>query len=212
MAGLGALFSYGQQLVAAKRDQPADDVISRLAATPGVGPVEAAQLSMSLLFAGHETTVDQIGKGALQLLAANQWTCPDPRSQPCTGRGRGDPPNQRQGRRRPRRHAHPNVQIGGVDIAAGELVIFDIGAATTTQPRSPTPDRFDPDRDNREHLALGHGLRYCIGAPLARIVLEVVFTGLTGRFPTLRLAADPEELTLDTDTLTRSLARLPVTW
>jgi cytochrome P450 len=213
MAGLGALFSYGQQLVAAKRDQPADDLISRLAATPGVGTLEAAQLSMLLLFAGHETTVDQIGKGALQLLAVpGQWTdlAQDPSRVPAaveeilrtSGKGGGGIP----------RYARQNVQIGGVDIAAGELVIFDIGAANHDPAAFPDPDRFDRSRDNRRHLAFGHGLRYCIGAPLARIELEVVFTALTGRFPDLRLAADPRELTLDTHTLTRSLARLPVTW
>jgi cytochrome P450 len=213
MAGLGALFSYGQQLVAAKQDQPADDVISRLAATPGVGALEAAQLSMFLLFAGHETTVDQIGKGALQLLAAaGQWTAlaRDPSRVPAaveeilrtTDKGGGGIP----------RYARENVQIGGVEIAAGELVIFDIGAANHDPAAFADPDRFDPGRDNRRHLAFGHGLRYCIGAPLARIELQVVFTALTGRFPDLRLAADPRELTVDTDTLTRSLARLPVTW
>ena len=104
------------------------------------------------------------------------------------------------------------MQIGGVDIAAGELVIFDLGAANHDPAGFADPDRFDPGRDNRRHLAFGHGLRYCIGAPLARIELQVVFTALTGRFPDLRLAADPRELTVDTDTLTRSLARLPVTW
>jgi cytochrome P450 len=213
MAGLGALFSYGQQLVAAKRDQPADDVISRLAATPGVGALEAAQLSMLLLFAGHETTVDQIGKGALQLLAApGQWTAlaqdlsrvsaAVEEILRTTGKGGGGIP----------RYARENLQIGGVDIAAGELVIFDLGAANHDPAALADPDRFDPDRDNRRHLAFGHGLRYCIGAPLARIELQVVFTALTGRFPDLRLATDPRELTVDTDTLTRPLARLPVTW
>ena len=213
MAGLGALFSYGQQLVAVKRDQPADDVISRLAATPGVGTLEAAQLSMFLLFAGHETTVDQIGKGAVQLLAvAGQWTAlaRDPSRVPAaveeilrtTGKGGSGIP----------RYARDNVQIGGVDIAAGELVIFDLGAANHDSAALADPDRFDPGRDNRRHLAFGHGLRYCIGAPLARIELQVVFTALTSRFPDLRLAADPRELTVDTDTLTRPLAGLPVTW
>jgi cytochrome P450 len=213
MAGLGALFSYGQQLVAAKRDQPADDVISRLAATPGVGALEAAQLSMFLLFAGHETTVDQIGKGALQLLAAaGQWTAlaQDPSRIPAaveeilrtTGKGGGGIP----------RYARENLQIGGVNIAAGELVIFDTGAANHDPAAITDPDRFDPGRDNHRHLAFGHGQRYCIGAPLARIELQVVFTALTSRFPDLRLATDPRQLTVDTDTLTRSLARLPVTW
>jgi pentalenolactone synthase len=168
---------------------------------------------MFLLFAGHETTVDQIGKGALQLLAvAGQWTAlaRDPSRVPAaveeilrtTGKGGSGIP----------RYARDNVQIGGVDIAAGELVIFDLGAANHDSAALADPDRFDPGRDNRRHLAFGHGLRYCIGAPLARIELQVVFTALISRFPDLRLAADPRELTVDTDTLTSSLAGLPVTW
>jgi cytochrome P450 len=59
--GLGQLFAYGQRLVAAKRRDPGDDVISRLCATDGVSDDEAAGLLMALLFAGHETTVVQIG-------------------------------------------------------------------------------------------------------------------------------------------------------
>src|SRR5262245_35855160 len=72
--GLAALFGYGQTLVARKRTKPDDDVISRLCATEGVSDDEAAGLSMALLFAGHETTVVQIGLGALFLLTnLDQW-------------------------------------------------------------------------------------------------------------------------------------------
>ena len=91
-------------------------------------------------------------------------------------------------------------------------MIFDLGAANHDPAAIIDPDRFDTGRDNRRHLAFGHGQRYCIGAPLARIEVQVVFTALTSRFPDLRLATDPRELTVDADTLTRSLARLPVTW
>jgi cytochrome P450 len=91
-----------------------------------------------------------------------------------TGKGGGGIP----------RYARENLQIGGVDIAAGQLVIFDIGAANHDPAAFADPDRYDPGRDNRRHLAFGHGLRYCIGAPLARIELQVVFTALTGGSPT----------------------------
>ena len=72
--GLAELFGYGQQLVARKRAQPGDDVISRLCATPGTSDDEIAMLSMFLLFAGHETTVTAIGTGTLLLLTRPaQW-------------------------------------------------------------------------------------------------------------------------------------------
>ncbi len=75
--GLGELFGYGQELVSRKRQEPGDDVISRLCATDGVSGAEAAGLSMALLFAGHETTVVQIGMGALLLLTPSS-------GRPCT--------------------------------------------------------------------------------------------------------------------------------
>ena len=72
--GLSRLFAYGRQLVAGKRREPGDDVISRLCATEGLSDDEAAELSMGLLWAGYETTVVQIGLAALLLLAnPEQW-------------------------------------------------------------------------------------------------------------------------------------------
>ena len=62
------------------------------------------------------------------------------------------------------------------------------------------------------HLSFGHGPRYCIGVPLARIELQTVFSQLIPRFPGMRLAVPVEELTLDTGVLTGGLTRLPVTW
>ena len=72
--GLAELFGYGMRLVQHKRAHPGDDVISRLCAIDGVSDIEAASTSMALLFAGHETTVVQIGLGALLLLTnPDQW-------------------------------------------------------------------------------------------------------------------------------------------
>ena len=99
--GLGQLFAYGQRLVAAKRREPGDDVISRLCATDGVSDDEAAGLSMALLFAGHETTVVQIGMTALLLLAdPDQWNSPRGRARLGSQRGRGNPASIAQGRQR----------------------------------------------------------------------------------------------------------------
>jgi len=195
MAGLGALFSYGQQLVAAKGDQPADDIISRLEATPAVGALEAAQLSMFLLFAGHETTVDQIGKGALQLLAApGQWTAlaQDPSRVPAaveeilrtTGKGGGGIP----------RYAHENLQIGGVNIAAGELVIFDIGAAN-----------HDPAFAEPEPRLRGLAMKAARQAEIPVLVLS----GTAGRLPLPDHSADGAELCLVLCSIVTGLPRWP---
>jgi cytochrome P450 len=211
--GLGDLFGYGQELVARKRREPGEDVISQLAATEGVSDAEAAAMGMFLLFAGHETTVVAIGMGAVRLLThPTQWQAllADPgrigaavqeilRTQ---GTGGGGIP----------RYARTDLDIAGVTVRAGELVLLDIGAANHDGTVYPEPDRFDLDRQAPGHVTFGHGARYCIGAPLARIELEAVFSQLIPRFPSMRLASPAEELTVNTGTLTGGLLELPVTW
>ncbi|MBB5800817.1 pentalenolactone synthase [Saccharothrix ecbatanensis] len=210
--GLGELFAYGLKLVAHKRTDPDDDVISRLCATEGVSDAEAAGLSMALLFAGHETTVVQIGLGALLLLTnPEQWHAlvdrPDlvPNAVEeilrAPGKGGGIP-----------RYARTDLEIDGVAVKAGELVLLDNGAANHDPTVFTDPDRLDITRPATAHLTFGHGARYCIGAPLARIELQVVFSQLVRRFPTLRLTVSVEELRMRRDVLTGGLAELPVRW
>lgn len=211
--GLGNLFTYGQELVARKRHEPGDDVISRLCATDGVGDDEIAMLSMALLFAGHETTVVQIGQGALLLLTGpDQWQLllGDPGLIPgaveeilrAPGKGGGDIP----------RYARTDIEIGGVTVRTGDLVMLDNGAANHDGAVFTEPDRFDVTRRETSHLTFGHGLRYCTGAPLARMELQVVFGRLISRFPRMRLAVPVEELRVRGDVLTGGLVQLPVTW
>jgi cytochrome P450 len=210
--GLAELFGYCQRLVARKRREPGDDVITRLCATEGVSDDEAAGLAMSLLFAGHETTVVAIGIGAVRLLTEpGQWqACTDPsRIGPVVeemlriqGNGGGGIP----------RYARADVEVAGVTVRARELVLLDTGAANHDERAFPDPDRFDPSRRAMGHLAFGHGARYCIGAPLARIELQAVFAQLVPRFPDMRLAVGVDELRFKTDVLTGGLLELPVTW
>ncbi|GEC08960.1 hypothetical cytochrome P450 [Streptomyces spinoverrucosus] len=211
--GLAELFGYGQKLVARKRAAPGDDVISRLCATEGVTDDEAAGLSMVLLFAGHETTVVQIDLGALLLLThRDQWQAlvDDPGLVPnaveetlrAPGKGGGGIP----------RYARTDLEIDGVTIRAGELVLLDNGAANHDAAVFADPDRVDVTRSATAHLTFGHGARYCLGAPLARIELQAVLTQLVVRLPTLRLAVGVEELTMRRDMLTGGLAALPVRW
>ncbi|GAT69815.1 cytochrome P450 [Planomonospora sphaerica] len=213
--GLAELFSYGQQLVARKRAEadPDADVISRLAATDGVNDDEAAAMGMTLLFAGHETTVAAIGEGATWLLAdPGQWQAlvADPSRIGAAveeilrapGLGGGGIP----------RYARTDLDIAGVHVREGDLVLLDTGAANHDAAVFPDPDRFDLQRPALPHLTFGHGARYCIGAPLARIELAVVFSRLATRFPALRLDCPAEELTFNPNVLTGGPTALPVTW
>jgi cytochrome P450 len=211
--GLAALFAYGRELVASKRRQPRDDVISRLAATEGVSDATAAGLGMSLLFAGHETTVVAIGIGAVHMLTRpRQWqalhddptriaTAVEEVLRIHTAGGGGIP-----------RYARTDLEIAGVAVQAGDLVLLDTGAANHDGSIFPEPDTLDVTRRASAHLTFGHGARYCIGAPLARIELQVVFSQLVQRFPTMRLAVGVEELRFNTGVLTGGLLELPVTW
>jgi cytochrome P450 len=105
------------------------------------------------------------------------------------------------------------LEIDGVAIKAGELVLLDVGASNHDPAEFSDPDRVDITRASvGHHLAFGYGLRYCLGAPLARIELQVVFSQLVSRLPTLRLAVDVEELAMRRDTLAGGLTGLPVRW
>ncbi|MQA10408.1 MAG: cytochrome P450 [Pseudonocardiaceae bacterium] len=210
--GLADLFGYGQRLVTRKRRDPGDDVISRLCGTDGVADEEIAMLSMALLFAGHETTVVQIGLGALLLLTnPSQWQAlvDDPSLVPnaveellrAPGKGGGGIP----------RYARTDLEIGEVTVHKGDLVLLDNGAANHDPAVFADPDHVDITRQPA-HLSFGHGPRYCIGAPLARIELQAAFSELVSRFPTMRLTVPVDELTVRRDVLTGGLTELPVTW
>ena len=210
--GLGELFGYGRQLVARKRKQPGEDFISRLCADD-LGDDEIAMLSMALLFAGHETTVAAIGMGALCLLAnpgQQQALINDPgrittaveEMLRAPGRSGGGIP----------RYARTDLQIGEVTVRAGDLVLLDNRAAGHDPAVFPSPDRFDITRQGPAHLSFGHGAHYCLGAPLARIELQAVFSQLLARFPEMRLAVPVEQLRVRSGTLTGGLTKLPVKW
>jgi cytochrome P450 len=213
--GLAELFRYGGSLVERKRTHPGDDVISRLCATDGVSDDEAATMSMFLLFAGHETTVVQIGLGALLLLTnREQWQAlldnpaliPDAVEEllraASTGGGVGGIP----------RYARTDFAIDGVTIHTGDLVLLDIGSANHDPLAFTHPERTDVTRKEASHLTFGYGTRYCIGAPLARIELKTVLAQLIPRFPSMQLTVDPATLPTRQDVLAGGLVELPVSW
>ena len=211
--GLAELFGYGRRLVGHKREQPGDDFISRLCAIEDLGDDEIAMLSMGVLFAGHETTVVAIGMGALCLLVnpdQRQALIDDPglvgaaveEILRAPGRSGGGLP----------RYARTDLQIGDVTVRAGELVLLDNRTANHDATVFADPGRFDVIRPGPAHLSFGHGGHYCIGAPLARIELQAVFSQLLTRFPAMRLAVPVGQLRLRSNALTGGLTALPVEW
>jgi cytochrome P450 len=214
-AGMAQLFGYSMQLVQHKRAHPEDDVLSRLCATEGLDDMWATVLSMALIFAGHETTVVQIGLGTLMLLAnRDQWQAlqdqPERipkaveellRASTLVGTMGGLP-----------RYARTDFDIDGVNIRQGDLVLLDIGSANYDPAVFTDPERLDIARKEAAHLAFGFGPHYCVGAPLARVELTTVFTQLIKRFPSMHLTCDPTTLPVRDDALTGGLAELPVSW
>ncbi|MEN3534587.1 cytochrome P450 [Microbispora sp. ZYX-F-249] len=205
--------TYTYEIVKAKRDHPAEDVYSDLA-NAALPEDDVARIAGGLLFAGHETTVNQIDYGVL-LFLRNPAQRDALRSDPSLLDGaveeimRVASPSEHG----LVRYAHEDVELAGVRIRAGELVMLSTPAANRDERVYPDPDSFDiRRRDPQPHVGFGHGPHHCLGASLARVELRAVFGSLFARFPTLALAVPYEELRAHTDRLAGGFDTLPVMW
>jgi cytochrome P450 len=215
-AGLAALRGYARQLLQAKREQPGEDVFSDLVAMSGADPgleQRAMGLAALLIFAGHETTASMIDYGVLHFL-----TRPDQRAALLR-----DPSVLSSAVEEILRYASPfqdvmlryartDIEVGGVRIRRGELILLSLQAANHDEKIFPDPSRFDVSRRDNPHLAFGHGPCHCIGSSLARLEIQIIVPAVFRRFPRLRLAVSPEELRYRDDLFTGGLQALPVTW
>ncbi len=95
-------------------------------------------------------------------------------------------------------------------IPKDELVLVSLLAANRDGDRFEEPDKLDVTRHAAGHVSFGHGIHYCLGAPLARMEFEIALRGLLARFPDLELAEPPQELGWRDSTLIRGLLTLPV--
>jgi cytochrome P450 len=164
-----------------------------------------------LLVAGHETTTNLIATGALALLT-NPAELARLRSDPSLLPGAVEELLRYSN---PLNHATERftlepVEIGGVTIPAREWVMCATSSANRDPDRFDDPDRLDVGRDAGGHVAFGHGIHYCLGAPLARLEGEVAFRALFDRFPGLSLAGDPAALRWRPSSLIHGLEALPV--
>jgi cytochrome P450 len=92
------------------------------------------------------------------------------------------------------RYAAVDTEIGGVTIPAGDQVLISIASANRDPARFADPDALDIGREDKRHVAFGHGIHFCLGAPLGRMEGQIAFTTLLTRFPDIRLAVDPAQL------------------
>ncbi|MGW4759796.1 cytochrome P450 family protein [Streptomyces chartreusis] len=192
-ASVVAMLGFFGELLADKREEPADDLLSDLIAVRDEGDRlsedELMSLAFLILFAGYENTVQLIGNAVLALLRHPEQL-DALRADPKRIAAAVEEFHRFEG---PallaiRRFPTEDMTIGGVRVPAGETVLLSLAAANRDPARFPDPDRLDLSRDTSGHLALGHGVHHCLGAPLARAETEIALTALLERFPELALA------------------------
>jgi cytochrome P450 PksS len=209
------MMRFLRRLIAERRARPREDLISRLAnvreGTDRLSSDELLAMVAILLIAGYETTVNLIGTGTLLLLQH-----PDQ-----FARLRSDPqligPAVEELLRlatpidlATERYAREDVQVGGVTIPRGSLVMVAVVSANADERRFAEPEQLDIGRQDNHHLSFGHGAHYCLGAPLARLEGRVAIGSLVRRFPNLRLLVPPDQLAWRASVSLRGLVSLPV--
>jgi cytochrome P450 len=207
---------YFAQIVAARRAEPRDDIISDMvnAADERGKPLDMAEslsILQQLLVAGNETTASTICEGA-RLFAQHPEAWNEVREDPTLIPNaveemlRLSTPTSNMWRVCTRA-----TELGGVEIPQGSMVMLRYAAANRDDAVFPDPDRFDIHRRNAgEHLAFGHGIHHCLGAQLARAELVKAFEALSRRIGALRLAADAAPLEHTPNILLRGLKALPL--
>jgi cytochrome P450 len=212
---LRAAADYLGVLADSKRAEPGDDLISHLVVASEDGDQlsreELISMSLLILLAGHDTTVNLITNGVLAFLRSPDQLAmlrADPSLLPNAVEEvlRYDcPVNISTGR-----FTREPIDLGGIQIPAGEMLYPSMLAANRDPLRFTAPDRFDISRDVSGHVGFGHGIHFCLGAPLARLEGCVALGKLFSRFPAIRLAAGPGALTYRDSTLIHGPASVPV--
>jgi cytochrome P450 len=210
-----AMEHYLSDLIASKRREPSDDLLSALVEVRDSGDclteIELVSMSFLLLSAGHETTVNLIGNGVhvllrnpdqLAAIRADETLIPRVIEEILRFEG---PVNVATFR-----YTEEPVQVCDVSIPEGELVLVAIGSADHDDTRFAEPGRLDLTRSTEGHLAFGHGIHFCLGASLARLEGTVALRELLRRFPNIELAVLEDQLRWRPSMLFRGLEALPV--
>ncbi|MBF6099838.1 cytochrome P450 [Nocardia cyriacigeorgica] len=212
MGAFGAMHGYLAELVARKRAEPGEDILSDLARDEDLGLDELTGIAFLLLLAGHETTANMLALGTFALLEhpdqlaqlhADPELVPDAVEELLRYLSVADIFY---------RYATEDIELCGETIPAGSTVVISLLAANRDPRRFDDPDRLDIHRKARGHTTFGHGIHQCLGQQLARIEMRAGFAGLLRRFPTLTLAIPSEQVKLRTDMNIYGVHELPVTW
>ena len=215
MTHMRALGEYTAHLVADKRQHPADDLISQMIAIEEEGDrlseTELLSTITLLIFAGHETTSNLIATGSLMLLdrpdqleklKADLSLVPAAVEELLRFNG----PATTTGPR----FATEDVKLAGQQIKQGDILFPVLISANHDETQFTQPDELDIARTLHRHLAFGHGIHTCLGAPLARLEGDIAFTTLLKRMPNLRLGVPRESITWHVNLNSWSLTALPV--
>ncbi|MFJ6752310.1 MULTISPECIES: cytochrome P450 [unclassified Streptomyces] len=213
-----AMTAYLVELIDIKRGAPGDDLLSALVRTSDedgdrLSRDELVGMAFLLLVAGHETTVNLLSNGMRALLshptqlaalradgslldnAVEEMLRYDGPVETATWRFASEP-----------------IDIGGSRIPAGSAVVLVLASASRDPEQFAAADDFDIRRETRGHVAFGHGIHFCLGAPLARLEARIAIRALLDRFPGLTLDADPNALDWRHGMLIRGPLHLPIRW
>ncbi|WP_437821820.1 cytochrome P450 [Sorangium sp. So ce1078] len=212
LAGYVATQQYIAQLVAAKRANPTDDVLSDLTGTD-LTDEELMGVGLLLLAAGLDTTANMLALGTFALLSnPAQWATLRARPE-IADLAVEELLRYLSVAKTFQRTALEDVELGGQTIKAGTTVILSYNTANRDPERFDDPDTLDIQRQAVGHLAFGHGIHVCLGQQLARIEMRVALPALVKRFPTLRLDVAAEDVDLRPETADIfGVKSLPVTW
>jgi cytochrome P450 PksS len=218
LLGQPALFRavrYLRKLIALRRDQPGDDLVTALVEAEEAGDKlsedELIGTIALLLLAGYETTINLIASGTLALVQhADQ-----------RARFQADPELVEPAVEELLRYTSPadfaafrlareDVPVAGTVIPRGSIVLAALTSANRDERQFPEPDHLDLGREPNRHLAFGIGPHFCVGAPLARLEGQIALSALFRRFPGLRLEVAPERLRWRRALIFRGLEELPI--
>ena len=208
---------YLRRFFERRRREPRDDLASALIRAEEAGDKlnrdELLAMVFLLLIAGHETTVNLIGNGMLALFEHPE----------AMNRLRQEPPRIKTAIEEllrytspvfmsTERYAREDVTLHGITIPRGQMTLGVIGSANRDEKVFYNPDELDITREPNKHLSFGHGIHFCLGAPLARVEAEIAISTLLRRIPELRLSVPPDTLRWRPSMILRGLDSLPISF